>query len=59
MGIRTVTYGGARAAPKRDASTPGLVRDNSKCIKCRRCVTVCNQVQGIGALFPQAAASPR
>ena len=53
MGIRTVTYGGARAAPKRDDSTPGLVRDNSKCIKCRRCVTVCNQVQGIGALFPQ------
>ena len=53
MGIRTVTYGGARTAPKRDESTPGLVRDNSKCIKCRRCVTVCNEVQGIGALFPQ------
>ena len=53
MGIRTVTFGGARAAPKRDASTPGLVRDNAKCIKCRRCVTVCNQVQGVGALFPQ------
>mgnify|MGYP001765772683 FL=1 len=53
MGIRTVTYAGKRAAPKRDESTPGLVRDNSKCIKCRRCVTVCNQVQGIGALFPQ------
>ncbi len=53
MGIRTVTYAGAKAAAKRDESTPGLVRDNSKCIKCRRCVTVCNQVQGIGALFPQ------
>lgn len=53
MGIRTVTYAGVRAAPKRDESTPGLVRDNAKCIKCRRCVTVCNQVQGIGALFPQ------
>ena len=53
MGIRTVAFAGARAAPKRDDSTPGLVRDNSKCIKCRRCVTVCNQVQGIGALFPQ------
>ena len=53
MGIRTVTYEGARTAAKRDESTPGLVRDNSKCIKCRRCVTVCTQVQGIGALFPQ------
>ena len=36
-----------------DDSTPGLVRDNSKCIKCRRCVTVCNEVQEVGALFPQ------
>ena len=53
MGIQTVTYGGTRAAAKRDESTPGLVRDNAKCIKCRRCVTVCSQVQGVGALFPQ------
>ena len=53
MGVRTVTYGGTRAAAHLDESTPGLVRDNAKCIKCRRCVTVCNQVQGVGALFPQ------
>ena len=53
MGIRAVTYAGTRAASHLDESTPGLVRDNSKCIKCRRCVTVCNQVQGVGALFPQ------
>ncbi len=53
MGVRMVTYPGARAAPHLDESTPGLVRDNAKCIKCRRCVTVCNQVQGVGALFPQ------
>ncbi len=36
-----------------DDSTPGLIRDAGKCIKCRRCVTVCNEVQGVGALFPQ------
>jgi iron-only hydrogenase group A len=53
LGVRELTYTGARAAPMRDTSTPGLVRDNSKCIKCRRCVTVCNTVQGVGALFPQ------
>jgi iron-only hydrogenase group A len=53
MGIRTVPFEGERAAAKRDESTPGLVRDNSKCIKCRRCVAVCSEVQGIGALFPQ------
>jgi iron-only hydrogenase group A len=53
MGIRTVTYEGARARPQRDATTPALVRDNAKCVKCRRCVAVCSQTQGVGALFPQ------
>ncbi len=53
MGIREVPYPGARAAAHIDRSTPGLVRDNAKCVKCRRCVEVCSQTQGIGALFPQ------
>jgi ferredoxin len=33
-----------------DTSSVHLVRDNSKCILCRRCVSVCNNVQGIGAI---------
>ena len=53
MGIRAVTYPGERAAAHLDESTPGLVRDNAKCVKCRRCVAVCSQTQGVGALFPQ------
>ncbi len=53
MSIQFVRYPGARARPMVDQSTPGLVRDNSKCIKCRRCVTVCNSIQAVGALFPQ------
>lgn len=53
MGIRDVTYPGQRAAAHLDQSTPGLVRDNAKCVKCRRCVAVCSQTQGVGALFPQ------
>ena len=32
--------------------TPYLVRDNSKCILCRRCVGVCNNVQGVGVIGP-------
>jgi len=36
-----------------DMSSPSIVRDASKCILCRRCVTVCNDVQGIGILNPQ------
>ncbi len=53
MGVSQVPFEGMRAKPHIDDSTPALVRDNSKCIKCRRCVTVCSEVQGVGALFPQ------
>jgi len=53
MGIREITYPGETAHTGIDDSTPALVRDNSKCIKCRRCVTVCNEIQSVGALFPQ------
>jgi NADP-reducing hydrogenase subunit HndD len=54
LGIRSIKYAGEKTAAMMDASTPGLVRNNGKCIKCRRCVAVCNQVQAVGALFPQA-----
>lgn len=33
-----------------DAVSPSIVRDNSKCINCRRCIATCNKVQGIGAI---------
>lgn len=53
LGIHEVRYTGAKAHKSRDESTPALVRDNAKCVMCRRCVTVCSQVQGVAALFPQ------
>ena len=53
MGIERVPFEGIKAHAKIDNSTPALIRDNAKCIKCRRCVTVCGEVQGVGALFPQ------
>jgi NADP-reducing hydrogenase subunit HndD len=53
FGIRDIRYTGERGVKRIDASTPGLVRDTGKCILCRRCVTVCGQIQGVGALFPQ------
>ena len=37
-----------------DESTPGIVRDPNKCILCRRCVTVCQEIQGVGTLAPRA-----
>lgn len=53
LGLKTIRYHGEKAAFHMDDSTPALVRDNGKCIKCRRCVSVCSQVQGISALYPQ------
>ena len=53
LGIREITYAGAKSRRCTDASTPALVRDTGKCISCRRCVTVCGQTQGVAAIFPQ------
>ena len=33
-----------------DDSAPHMIRDNSKCILCRRCVAVCSKTQGIGVI---------
>lgn len=33
-----------------DAVSPSVIRDPSKCILCGRCVSVCRDVQGLGAL---------
>ena len=54
LGVTSVRFGGAKAKRVTDASTPALVRDTAKCIACRRCVAVCEQVQGVGALYPQS-----
>lgn len=53
MGIDRVSYEGEQTSAEIDNSTAALVRDSGKCIKCRRCVTVCNEIQGVGSLFPQ------
>jgi NADP-reducing hydrogenase subunit HndD len=53
LGITELTYVGEKTARILDDSTPALVRDTGKCIMCRRCVTVCNQTQGVGGIFPQ------
>ncbi len=53
LGIRDIAFEGEKTASYEDFSTFALVRDAGKCIKCRRCVTVCNEVQAVGALFPQ------
>ena len=53
LGINVIRYQGEKTTKRIDNSTPALTRDSGKCIKCRRCVTVCNEVQTVGSLFPQ------
>ena len=53
LGIRESHYVGEKPVRSFDVTSAALVRDSGKCIKCRRCVTVCNEIQKVGALFPQ------
>ncbi len=46
-------FSGAKSKPAIADEGPSIVREASKCILCRRCVTVCNQVQGVGVLNAQ------
>ena len=53
LGIREIRYAGEKARRYTDCSTPALTRDTAKCITCRRCVSVCNNTQGVAALWAQ------
>ena len=35
-----------------DDLSPSIVRDNNKCILCRRCVAACNKTQAVGVIGP-------
>jgi len=49
FGIRQVKFAGAESTYRKDYS-PSIIRDMDKCIMCRRCETMCNHVQQVGAL---------
>jgi NADH-quinone oxidoreductase subunit G/NADP-reducing hydrogenase subunit HndD len=50
LGVRDHRYRGLKKDQAIDLSSPALVRDPNKCILCGRCVAVCHQVQGVGAI---------
>ncbi len=52
LGVEETRFEGDRSEYMIDASV-SITRDMSKCVLCRRCVTACNQVQGVGALNAQ------
>ena len=43
-------FAGKNEEHAKDESTSFLVRDNNKCILCRRCVAACKNMQGIGVI---------
>jgi NADP-reducing hydrogenase subunit HndD len=51
--VKTSRFQGQRSKDFIDDTSPSIVRDTNKCILCRRCVTMCNDIQGVGALNAQ------
>lgn len=49
-GIDENMFSGENPAVEIDDSAAHMVRDNSKCILCRRCVAACGVTQGIGVI---------
>ena len=47
--IRNISYKGEQSTYREDFS-PSIIRDMDKCILCRRCEMMCNEVQTVGAL---------
>ncbi|NLO13770.1 MAG: 2Fe-2S iron-sulfur cluster binding domain-containing protein [Clostridiales bacterium] len=45
-------FSGERTEYEVDNLSPSIVRDNNKCINCRRCVSTCYKVQAVGVIGP-------
>ena len=53
MGIEDIEFPGERIVKTIDELSPSIVRDNNKCILCRRCVAACANTQGVFAIGMQ------
>lgn len=53
MGIEDIEFPGERIIKTIDELSPSIVRDNNKCILCRRCVAACAKTQGVYAIGMQ------
>ena len=43
-------YDGVRSESEEDISAAHMIRDNNKCILCRRCTAVCDKIQAVGVI---------
>jgi iron-only hydrogenase group A len=49
-GVRDRAFRGERLHRPKDISSPSIIRDPDKCILCGKCVRVCEEIQGVGAI---------
>ena len=49
-GVDDTKYQGAKTPTKIDDSAVHLIRDNSKCVLCRRCIAACSKYQSVGVI---------
>ncbi|TCS79175.1 NADH-dependent [FeFe] hydrogenase, group A6 [Muricomes intestini] len=53
LGVEDENYfAGVSPEYELDDSAPHMIRDNNKCILCRRCTAVCEKVQSVGVIGP-------
>jgi len=52
LGVESQYFEGKPQKQHLDKSL-AITKDSSKCILCRRCVTICNEIQGVGVINPQ------
>ena len=50
LGVSDIAYEGVRNEYKIDDLSPSIVRDNNKCVLCRRCVSACKDVQTVAVI---------
>lgn len=50
LGITDIRFTGEISAFPKDTSSKSIERNPDKCVLCRRCVAICNQVQGVSVL---------
>ena len=50
LNVQGIEFEGEMSNREIDELSPSIVRDNSKCIMCKRCVATCKNVQEVGAI---------
>ena len=53
LGVTDIAYEGVRNEYEIEASGTSIVRDNNKCVLCRRCINVCKNVQTVAVIDAQ------